>query len=122
MMTNFTVDVTTEPIQDGDWTKLRSVLEAVPGSVLIEDPLAPELMIPVDAESAMKAATFVDGLSQLIEFHIVGGEIRPTEEADFDAPEDDDAHSALTTATITIQGWVNDIPPVQPRSGRHAMA
>lgn len=70
-MTNFTVDIITAPIVRGRWTELRAVLDTVPGSALIEDPQHPRLMIPIEADSPMKAATFVEGISQVIGFRIL---------------------------------------------------
>lgn len=110
-MTRFTVELLLEPVENDDWSLLRSVIDAVPGSSLIEDPQEPQLFIPVDADSPLRAATFVDGLSQLIGFISIKGQIYEPAE-DFDAPDDDETPDAVTPASAAVQAWVDEIPPV----------
>ncbi|CAN5171214.1 hypothetical protein BH11ACT4_BH11ACT4_09490 [soil metagenome] len=119
-MTNFTVDVITAPVADGDWSLLRSVLDTVPGSILLEDPVEPRLLVAVDAETPLKAATFVDGVSQVIGFRIESGSIYETPEVDFELDTDGpSSEPSLNTAALTIRTWFNEIPPA-PNRGRHA--
>jgi hypothetical protein len=38
-----TVEVTTDPVANRDWSRLRRVLDTVPGTILLEDPAEPTL-------------------------------------------------------------------------------
>lgn len=122
-MTNFTVDIITAPITDGRWSDLRAVLDTVPGSALIEDPEEPRLMIPIDADSPMKAATFVEGISQVIGFTILRGNIYETPEIDYALEDDPEQATGPNTAATTVTDWFSQIPDPKPRGRRsHAMA
>jgi hypothetical protein len=111
----FTVEVTLTPVTDDDWSLLRSVTDAVPGTILLEDPEAPRLMIPVEAESPLKAATFVDGVSQVIGFEVLNGTIFEPDD-DFDVPDDGEDESPATTVAVAVQEWFDHIPPVRGAS------
>ena len=50
---------------------------------------------------------FVDGLSQLIGFDVVGGEIYETPDAD-----ESDVELTQTSVVRTVSEWVNAMPPV----------
>lgn len=86
-MQNYTVEVTTEPVVDGHWEPLRQAIDAVPGTVLLEDPDEPVLMVPVDARTPLKAAQFVDGLAKLLGIRIRAGSVYPTPDLDADLNE-----------------------------------
>lgn len=85
---NYTVEVTTITVVDGRWENLRSAIDAVPGTMLLEDAEEPVLFIPVDAETPMRAAQFVEGLAKLLEITICFGSIYPTPPLDFDLDDD----------------------------------
>lgn len=91
---NFTVEATMSPVQDGDWDPLYHVLDVVPGTLLLENPEHPVLIIPVDAEEPMKAGLFVDGLAKLLDLTIVSGQIYPAPDDEFDFEDEDDAEMA----------------------------
>lgn len=114
----FRVEATLKPVADeAGWAKLRSVLDTVPGTILIEDPEEPVLIFPVEAESAFRAGTFVDGLSKVVGFTIVSGTVGPALELDVDDDLFEDGtdesvsdDSADTSMTRGLQRWVDDIP------------
>lgn len=119
----FRVEATLTPVPDeAGWVTLRSVLDTVPGTILVEDSDEPVLIFPVEAESAFRAVTFVDGLSKVVGFTIVSGTVGPALELDVedDFFEDDDDEStsdetADTSVTRALQRWVDEIPAVPSR-------
>lgn len=116
----FRVEATLTPVADeAGWTTLRSVLDTVPGTLLVEDPDEPVLIFPVEAESAFRAVTFVDGLSKVVGFTIVSGTVGPALELDVDDDlfDDDSASDDTRETSMTrgLQRWVNDIPVVPSR-------
>lgn len=108
-MMNYTVEVRTAPVAD-DWSLHYQAIDAVPGTILLEDAEAPTVMIPVDAESPLKAAQFAQGLATLIGLTIRGANIYPTpEDQDFETDGDDEAGPLTTTATVQrLDAWVKD--------------
>lgn len=109
---NFTVELTVDPVGNDGWGLLRDVVDLVPGTLLIEDPEEPVLMVPVDAEDAMKAALFCDGLATLVGFTVRSGVIRPTPEADYDTVDDDGGEPAPTEVVRALESWVSHVPDV----------
>lgn len=65
-MKNFTLEVTTPPVVNDDWSALVRILDIVPGSALMEDPDRPTILLDVDADSHRKAFMFVLGLAELV--------------------------------------------------------
>lgn len=72
-MTEFTVETIMEPVVGGDWALLRSVTDLVPGTILLEDPGEPTLIIPVDSDSLRAAALFVQGVMSVLDLKIKWG-------------------------------------------------
>lgn len=89
-MRNYTVEVTTEPVVDGRWESLRRAIDVVPGTVLLEDPDEPILMVPVAARTPVAAAQFVDGLAKLLGIRTRAWSIYPTLDLDIDLGEGDE--------------------------------
>lgn len=118
---HFTVEVVTTPVVDDDWSVLWAAIDAVPGAVLLEYADAPTLVFPVEADSAMKAATFVEGLSQVVGFTVVGGTISNAPDDDFAEPENGETVDPSTEA-IAVQSWLDDIPPVPHVRHERALA
>lgn len=120
-MTLYTVEVTTPPVEDGDWTVLLTALDTVPGTVLLRDEESPSLLIPVDATSPMRAAMFVDGLSKVLGFQVLSGEIYETPDAD---EYDEDNTVAPSAVARTVTEWVDSVPPIRATRDRdvHASA
>jgi hypothetical protein len=116
-MTSFSVDVTNAPVVDGDWTVLHAAIDAVPGAFLVADAEEPHIIFPVDADSPLKAATFVEGLSQVVGFEVVSGSIHLAPEIDFDLPEDDVPPAPATKATTAVRQWLDAIPPITTERG-----
>lgn len=114
---DFTVEVTTRPVIGSDWSLHRSVLDAVPGSVLVEDPGAPVLFIPVEAEEAMGAAKFVEGLAMLTGLKIERGTINPSlDDAELDGLfEDDEAQAERTEVVQTLEEYAAQKPQFEGR-------
>lgn len=105
-MTEFTVEATTRAVTDGDWSRLRSVIDLVPGTLLIEDAEEPMLVFPVQAESQGRAFLFVDGILKLVGLEPVSGRIG---EAEIDVDDDaDDSHG--TDAVRAVNEWIDSVP------------
>lgn len=115
----YRVEATLAAVADeAGWMKLRSVLDTVPGTILVEDPDQPVLIFPVEAESPFRAVTFVDGLSKVVGFTIVSGTVDPALELDTDLFDDDEVDSddtAETPMTRGLQRWIDGIPAVPSR-------
>jgi hypothetical protein len=114
-MTDFTVEATVAAVTDGDWARLRSVIDLVPGTLLIEDPEEPMLVFPVEADSPMKAVLFVDGIAKLVGLEVVSGSVGPTPDADFDMDEDDEPREEGTPAVLAVRDWVESVPRFEGR-------
>jgi hypothetical protein len=57
-MRSYTVEVTTAPVPDGDFSTYYHAIDAVPGTVVIEDAEVPLLIVPVDATSPADGGPF----------------------------------------------------------------
>lgn len=111
-MTEFTVEATTQAVTDGDWSRLRSVIDLVPGTLLIEDAEEPMLVFPVQAESQGKAYLFVDGILKLVGLEPVTGRIS---EAEVDVEDD---HTNGTDAVRAVNEWIDSVPSFDGRVTR----
>ncbi|MDZ7929419.1 MAG: hypothetical protein U5N21_04850 [Rhodococcus sp. (in: high G+C Gram-positive bacteria)] len=120
-MSTYDVEVVAAPIENGDWSALRQVTDLVPGALLIEDPVEPMLVLPVDADSQGRAFLFVDGILKLVGIEPLKGSITLAEDDDFelgDAPETSSYISAENETVIgepaevgRVRNWVNNVPP-----------
>lgn len=120
-MTSFTVDVTTAPVVDDDWSVHYAAIDAVPGAFLVADEEEPHIIFPVDADSPLKAATFVEGLSQVVGFEVLSGTVDLTPEVDFDVPEDDASTAQSTKTTTAVRAWLDAIPPMRSKGSLAAV-
>ncbi|MCZ2824185.1 MULTISPECIES: hypothetical protein [unclassified Modestobacter] len=116
-MTEFTVEATMQAVTDGDWSRLRSVIDLVPGTLLIEDAEEPMLVLPVQAESQGKAFLFVDGILKLVGLRPVTGSISEAPEIDFDFDDDGDENQG-TDAVRAVNEWVDSVPSFDKRVTR----
>lgn len=114
-MQSYTVEVTTEPVVDDRWEPLRQAIDAVPGTVLLEDPDEPILMVPVDALTPLRAAQFVDGLAKLLDIHIRTGSIYPTPDLDADLDEDSESEDRVTLVVQQLDAWMRQSDETMPR-------
>lgn len=78
----FTIEAIMSPVVNDDWTDLHRALDVVPGSILMADPEAPVLVIPVTAESAQAAERFLHGLAQITGLDVVAVSAREAEDVD----------------------------------------
>lgn len=109
-MSDFTVEATTAAVADGDWSRLRSVTDMVPGTFLIEDPDEPVLVFPVQAASPSLAALFVEGILNLVELELVSGTISPAPESEVDEHDDEP-----TDAQRAVNAWIEQVPSFDSR-------
>lgn len=91
---NFTVEVVVPPVLNDDWGRLREMTDVIPGTLLLEDPEAPMLIFPVDADGHQQAASFVDGVCTVAEIRLVSGCVYPTPDVDFELGEGVEAPAA----------------------------
>lgn len=89
-MNAYNVEAVMAPIADDKWDDLRELIDVFPGTILIEDPEEPMLIIPVDAASDTAAFNLVDGLLRLRNSVPVRGRICLIENGDDD---DDDCRA-----------------------------
>ncbi|WZH35462.1 MAG: hypothetical protein PIR02_11820 [Microbacterium enclense] len=113
--------MTTAPVVDDDWSVHYAAIDAVPGAFLVADEEEPHIIFPVDADSPLKAATFVEGLSQVVGFEVLSGTVELTPDIDFDMPEDDAPAAEPTRTTTAVREWLDAIPPMRA-SGSLAIA
>lgn len=97
-----TAEVTVAAVVNDDWTCLREVLDVVHGSLLIEDPDAPVLMMPVTAKSASAAQNFVEGILGLKGIAIVKGRIDRAPADDYELGDADGEGSVSGTVTTSV--------------------
>jgi len=103
----YTVEVTLTPVADDAWAVYRNVTDIVPGTILIEDPEFPVLILPVEAADPQQAAIFVQGIASIAGVQIVSGQVSDAPERDFDSPvEDDSAQLAGSLAKDFVPGWL----------------
>lgn len=95
-MSWYTVEVTLTSVSDDDWTRHLNVIDAVPGTILIQDHEAPTLTFPVESDEPFKAARFAEGILSFFELTALSGEISDMPEVDFE--RDDDAHARVDYA------------------------
>lgn len=117
MTSSYTVEVTTRPVgtEDG-WTALTRVIDTVPGTLLVEDPDAPTLIVPVDAATPMDAIRFVDGLARLMGLNLVSGSVYPTPSLDPAYLDGlDESPRAPTDVMNRVAAWVAATPPIRGR-------
>jgi hypothetical protein len=111
----YTVEVTLKPVRDDDWTQHLCAIEAVPGTVLIQDAEAPVLAFPVEADQPFAAARFVEGVLSFLELDAISGEISDMPARDFDVEHDRPRwgradHSGETKVIQAIHSWMGDTP------------
>lgn len=124
-MATFNVEVITEPVVNGDWSALRHVTDLIPGAMLVEDPVEPQLILPVDADTQGRAFLFVDGVLQLAGVVPLKGSIdldESPDDIDFDYDENASTDlnpichvhsgvSAEVSASVkSIRDWVERVP------------
>lgn len=62
MTDDFTVEVTTAPPVNGDWSELRDLMDQVPGTLLIEDLEEPVVQFPISGYTDLLALSEVRSL------------------------------------------------------------
>ena len=83
-MSLFTVEVVTAAAPtETAMEQLRRFLDLVPGTVLIEDPVEPHLMFPIEAATSFEAVRFVDGLAKIADLTIASGRVYETPYEEF---------------------------------------
>jgi hypothetical protein len=86
-VTSFTVEAITQPVHDeNSWLPLRRVTDLVPGTILLEDPDEPMLVMPVTASTPVRAALFVEGILKLVGVAFVSAAIRRVDDAEDPPP------------------------------------
>lgn len=113
-MSYFTVEAVTAPVADeAGWDTLRSLLDTVPGTVLIEDADEPMLIFCVDAASPLRAIQFVEGIRKIADIEIIRGEVYEAPEIDFERP--DAVPEAPSKVVAAVQSWVDSTPDLRGR-------
>lgn len=104
-MNSFTVEIVMAPVQGNDWTELRRVTDVLPGTILLEDPEEPMLIIPVDADSQRSAAIFVQGAMSVLGHDVKWGRAYRTERCDLDFGQ---AHEEPAVEPTISPMWLED--------------
>lgn len=113
----YTVEVTTKPVENDDWSRLRNVTDVVPGTLLLEDPDEPMLIIPVEADAPGDAFRFVDGLATLLGLTLEMGRAYPAPDEDFEDTEIEAgaANSEESDVVKTLERFVSETPTLNAR-------
>ena len=106
----FTVEATTIPVTDGNWAVFYELLNDIPGSMLIEDPEQPTVIIPTDCELPDRAFAFVSGLATVTGLTLVEARAYETPEDDADLPEDDVVEIHTSDSINRVRDWIASIP------------
>ena len=106
----FTVEATTIPVTDDNWTTFYEVLSDIPGSMLIEDPEQPTLVIPTDCDAPDRAFAFVSGLATVTGLTLVEAKAYETPEDDADLPENDVNDAPTPDSIVRVREWIAAIP------------
>jgi len=80
-VTQYTVEVYGNPVDDSDFSAWYRALDVVPGTYLIEDPEEPSLVFPVEAATLSEAALLVNGVMAELGLPIRWGRAYITEPA-----------------------------------------
>ena len=115
-MSNYTVEAVTAAVENDDWSKHRRVLDLVPGTVLLEDPIEPRLIFPVTADTQGRAFLFVDGIFKLVGIEPVSGTVELDEDEDdfyvaFDDTDEPWVETEVGGAAKGVRDWVDGVPP-----------
>lgn len=100
-MKTFTVEAIAAPVaSESDFETLRHLTDLVPGTFLLEDPVEPTLVMPVEAPDMVSAAKFVRGLSLVTGVEFTGLNIAPapSDEDGLDFEEDEPVTSPVSEA------------------------
>lgn len=103
-MTEFTVEAVLAPVGEEGWSNLRSVLDIIPGALLLEYPDEPTLVLPVEAEDPMTAAKFLHGLAIVKGLKLRAQSISPAPTAE-DLGIAEEAPAAKTPAEIALEEY-----------------
>lgn len=59
MEIDYTVEMTTVPVLDDDWSRFYELLDMFPGTILLEDPIEPSLIFSVRGDQDEHVYSFV---------------------------------------------------------------
>ena len=83
-MSWFNVEVTTHAVKRDDWTRHLRAVDAVPGTMLLQDAEQPTLAFPVECDNPMRAARFVEGVLSITGLSAAAMSVGDLPEADFE--------------------------------------
>jgi hypothetical protein len=106
-VTNFTVETVMAPIRKADWGQLRRVTDLLPGTILLEDPEEPMLVIPMDVPTQQAAAIFAQGVMTVLGLEIKWGRVYRTESCDLDYRGQEPAVEVAWPSTL-VPAWLED--------------
>lgn len=116
----YTVEVTTSPVTNDNWTTHLRAIDSVPGAFLIQDASEPMISFPVTANDAMEAAHFVGGVASLIDLDIIKGSIYPAPTDEITLFDDDDDEAPQTDVVTEVNEWMRETPNIRERHSRHS--
>lgn len=119
----FTVEVTLESVENDDWSQHLRAIDAVPGTLLIQDAGAPVLSFPVEASEPLKAARFVEGVLSIVGLGAVSGEITDMPDRDFEMDEDDTPSEQAGTSPVVqaVRDWMDGSPAPKQSEDRELL-
>lgn len=103
-MTEFTVEAVLAPVADNEWAELRSVLDIVPGALLLEYPDEPTLVLSVEAENPSMAAKFLEGLAIVKGLKLRAQSISPAPSAE-ELGIEEEAPGEKTPAEVALEEY-----------------
>lgn len=84
MAINFTVETTTVPVLNDDWSVYYDLLDHYPGAILIQDPIEPALVFAVQSDEEQAALVFVAEMMRSFGISCTKTTVSLAEEVDFD--------------------------------------
>jgi hypothetical protein len=113
-MTLYTVEATTA--STSDFRSLRRFTDIVPGTFLLEDPEEPTLVFPVDANSAMAAVRFIEGVAKLGELDVVRGCVYEAPVGEFEVDQsEEEVDLAASPVVDAVRTWMSHDEPLLGR-------
>lgn len=116
MLTLYSVELRMPAVPDGQFGPLRAALDLMPNAVLLEDPVSPTIVVPVDAPTPARAHLFAEAVLAIAGMAAAEVTVSEIQDDDIDYAAlgitDDSVVTAaeLPPAVRKLQQWVQSLP------------
>ncbi len=116
MPTLYSVELRMPAVPDGQFEPLRAALDLMPNAALLEDPVAPTIVVPVEAPTPARAHLFAEAVLAIAGMAADAVTVSEIQDDDIDYAAlgitDDDADTAadLPPEIRKLQQWVQSLP------------